>query len=453
MVRKLLITVLMVFIMAFSASAFTVTNSNDETISVIGDNDNDDITGTVTITNDEEIDNISVTCVTKIVFDDFNATVRFNQSTVNITPGNSTTVTYYFRIPEDIAGEQKGYINFTNGTTTNGANITLDVSQLELSDLDVKVGGSYDKNIQGEDDGYEIDVEAEPGDTVVFELEFKNLYSGDNDADIDIEDIAITITIEDLDDGDDLEEDIDEFDIRYDDEESVSVTFEVPIKAVSDAYTVVIEVEAEDEDSNDFGFEKEYELVVEREKHKILIENVYFTYPTISCDRETTLKVDIINIGEKYEDDVMVTIKNDDLGIDKKEIGIELDEDPDDDDNELMVTFPLSIGDNIAAGSYLFDVRSSYDDRVSDVTKVQLVISKCIPPVVEEEEDEVVIETQPDSGIETGEEAEAVPITVTGSEPIQESFRDSGWFIALLIIVNIAIIGAAIWLIIKFLVK
>lgn len=462
MIKKLLMAVFMIMIMAVSVSAFTVTN-NDQTLERIGSGT---VSGSVTI---DEIDNTStITGDTTLTFsddgqgDDFNVTVTYNYGAVN---EGSQTIDYSFSIPKDVAGTTSGILSFNDGSSTEQVNVAIDVSQLRLKDLDVKVGGDKDTNIQNEHDGYTIDAEAQPGDTITFTLKLENLFSGDDDdrnGNIEIEEVNVEIVIEGIDDDDDIEEDIDVDDIAEDDDESVTIEFEIPKKAVSDDYDVIITVEAEDENGNDFEFTKELRLEVEREKHKIAIDEASLTQSTLACDRTTTLKVDLINLGDKTEDEASVTIINSALGINLKESNLELDEDPNDDDNEMTLSFPISISENAIPGIYSIDIRSYYDGKhVSDAMKVELEVGKCAVStpieVVDEEpkEKEIVIVTQqPSEPVQkVVEETKAEPV-ITGSTPIiKESFTESVWFIVLLVLLNLAIIAIVIWLIAKFLTK
>jgi len=53
----------------------------------------------------------------------------------------------------------------------------LPTDKLLITDLDVKVGGKSDKNIEDESSGYTIDREAQPGDKVVFTIEVFNNFT------------------------------------------------------------------------------------------------------------------------------------------------------------------------------------------------------------------------------------------------------------------------------------
>ena len=467
MVKKFLIAVLMLCIMALGVSAdYSATNNDASTIDVTG---TATITGIITLTNYDANNSIIINGIGTIEFEgesdmhDAPVTYTYNGSITQVftIPANdSIEVTFKFVVPKDIGGEQTGDLNFTSTNLSDKlVPVNLYVSQLRIDDLDVKVGGKYDKNIQDEDDGYEIDVEAEPEDTVIFYIKLENLYSDDDDdGDVEIENVEVIIIIDDIDDGDELEEEADDFDIKPDDSESITIEFTVPKKAESDSYTVYIDIEAEDENGNDISISKEFSLVVEREKHKVIVDKAYLTQNILECHRQTDLIVDILNMGERYEDDVKVTVTNTALGINLQRIEIELDEDPGDDDSERTLNFEINIDDDVAAGVYILDVKTFYDDTISDLERVNLIVEDCEIAQVEEEEEEedyveIIIETPQIPDITIGD-TPAEPVTVTAQAvEITESFRDSSLFIVLLVVLNLAILVGIIWVIVRFLFK
>ena len=459
MLKKLMLAVFMVLIMTISVSAFNVP-SETEQLDAIG---SITVDGTITVT---ELGNLSIDdSDTTIEFDDDGQGDSFNVSvdlSVGANNGGTQDVTYSFKIAKDVAGVSNGELTLTDGSDSKDVNIRLEVSQLSLEDLDVKAGGEKDSNIQDESDGYDIDVEAKPGDSLEFNFNLENLFSGDDDdreGDIQIESINVEVVIEDIDDDDDLEDDVDVDDIDADDDISFSIDFVIPKKAASDDYKVVINIEAEDEEGNNFDFSKEMYIEVNRDSHKVAIDDASFVSSVLKCDRSTTLNVDLINLGDKNEDEVKVTVVNSALGINLAESNLELDEDPDDDDNEMTLRFPITISDDVVTGTYTIQVRTYYDsDRVSDAMNIDLEVAKCTAdtPVEEEEEEEedvVIVPTQPPEEEEEPEETVAQPVK-TGSTPvIKESFTDSVWFIVLLVLVNLAIVVLVIYLIVRFLTR
>ena len=73
--------------------------------------------------------------------------------------------------------------------------------------------------------------------------------------------------IRDMDDGDDLEEESNEFDLRPGRDKSVTLNFEVPLEVDEDTYDVDIHVEGEDEN----GTTHEVDWIVYLEVEKDLV--------------------------------------------------------------------------------------------------------------------------------------------------------------------------------------
>src|SRR3989338_709048 len=102
-------------------------------------------------------------------------------------------------------------------------------SKLVFSDVDVKVGSKTSKNLE---DGDTIDDEAEPGDTVEFRIEVRNNFTDAED--LDIEDITVEVTIEEVDDGDDIDEESSDFDLKAGRDKKVTLKFQLPIEVEED---------------------------------------------------------------------------------------------------------------------------------------------------------------------------------------------------------------------------
>ena len=268
-------------------------------------------------------------------------------------------------------------------------------SMLEISDLDVKVGSKTDKNLN---DGDTIGKEAAPEDKITFDIELNNLYDDDN-GDLEIEDILVTITIEGIDDGgdDDLEEESKEFDLRAGRDKSVSIDFKVPLKVEEDSYDVTIDVEGEDENGTDQSFSWSLTLEVEKEKHDVKIYRKTLSSEILKCERSTQLSVGVINIGQEDEDEVTLEVTNANLGISKKET-FDLSEDIDDDDNSFTKTYYFDIDKDKKAGTYPITIKATFDDgdEVNQET-VNIVLQDCESAVKEEPkvEEKVTVTTTP----------------------------------------------------------
>src|SRR3989338_392317 len=188
-------------------------------------------------------------------------------------------------------------------------------SKLFFSDVDVKVGSRTSKNL---DDGDTIDDEAEPGDTVEFKIEVKNNFTSAED--LEIEDITVEVTIEEIDDGDDSDEESNEFDLKADSDKRITLKFQVPIEVDEESFNVKIHAEGEDENGTDHEADMDLDLEVEKESHLLKITRASLSPAEVSCNRKNVqVAANIINIGNEDEDDISVQITNPELGIDLKE--------------------------------------------------------------------------------------------------------------------------------------
>jgi len=363
---------------------------------------------------------------------------------VDVTIPNDETTGYH----------SLGSISLTSNEYNTSLSLYADVrGKLDISDIDVWVDGDSDKNLE---DGDEIGEKAKPSSIVKFDIRLDNRFTDDED--IEIEDIEVTITIEEIDDGDELEETLDEFDLKADKHKRVEHEFEIPLKVDEGTYYVVIFAEGEDENGVRHTDEVTLKLELDKESHEIVIDKVELFPDEISCGDYTTLEVSVTNIGTHTEDETVLSITSSDFDINIKE-EIELDDDPDDDENSFKKTYTIEIPSDISAGNYPIDIRVYYDmDEISDYTREYLTIKECAVEAEDEEEsetgevDETVI-------LETGGE-ELMPPTIMEPEVqpwIKEpsttliTFTKSNAYLALLVLANIALVGVVGILVVKFL--
>ena len=106
---------------------------------------------------------------------------------------------------------------------------------LLITDVDVKVDFNSDKNL---DYGDEINKEAHPDSIVKFLIKLKNNYSIS-----EMKDVELTVTLQDIDDGDDLDEEIEEYDLDENEDKRFTLTFTIPSNVEEDTYSVLISSE------------------------------------------------------------------------------------------------------------------------------------------------------------------------------------------------------------------
>lgn len=266
-----------------------------------------------------------------------------------------------------------------NDSTTQSFNITVsEGAKLAIVDLEIKVDSKTQKNL---DSGDKIK-DVKPGSEIKFRVEVKNLYDEDIE-DVEIEDIDVEVIIESIDDGDDLEEESDEFDLDAEETETVKLNFKAPLEVDEDTYDVTIKVEGEYENGTKLDAEWNLILELEKDKHDIIIHKAVLDPTTVECARTASLNIDLVNIGSTDEDEVVLEVKNKDLDLNIIEKNIELEEGTN--DNKFENSYTIEVGDNVEPGTYPITITSLYDtDKESDKKTVELTVSECITVVKKE---------------------------------------------------------------------
>src|SRR3989339_434695 len=333
-----------------------------------------------------------------------------------------------------------------------------DEGKLTIEDIEFRIDGDRDSGTSAD---------AKPGSTVKIEFQVKNNYPDVNNESLssEIESIEGTVTIEGIDDGDDLEEDFDVSDLDAQDDKKETVTFEVPLLVDEDDYQITIEVEGEDVESNvlnSTGNHKttrnDLNLEIKKEKHDVQITRAILLQDTLSCSRSTTLSATVINLGEDEEEDIQLTVSSQELDISRK-FTFDLPE-GDDDDTTYSTSVPITIGEDVKAGSYLISVFAEFDNLAKNTQEVlSLKVEDCaVPkaePVVEEEEEEpaTVIVTQPDP-IATQPQVVTQPVLTPPTVVTPTAMEDEGFFttpviIGLFVVVNVLLIVVAVVLVLS----
>ena len=290
---------------------------------------------------------------------------------------------------------------------------------LVFSDVDVKVGSKTDKNLRN---GETISDEAEPGDAVEVRVEVKNNYTSAEN--LDIENVQVTVRIESIDDGDDLEEEASDFD-------------------------VIIEAEGEDENGTDQDIRMSLKLEVDKESHRLILTRNTLSPAEVSCSRKNVqVGVGLLNIGTEDEENVNVHILNADLGVDIKENIGDLEAEPFEDTSKFLKTYTFNVPNSAESGSYPVTIRALYDDdrRKAEETAT-LTVSDCSTTKTqqttgdsskdkEEEQDLSSASSQEDKI--TSVFVQQVPLDTTVST--EGFFKGNGFIIAVIIAEIIAVV-------------
>ncbi len=448
MIKKILILALMAVALAFSVSAAanmtapaSVAFSEPEDIF---QNTSMSLTFDITNNGDVNLTNVSIStnAASKYAIL-FNGTAALNMAYLPVNQTATIKVGGYIPKDESVGNKSIGQINVSSGQFNAPLfYMYADVkSKLRISDLDIEVGDKTDANLQSKEDGYKIDADAEPEDDIEFRIKLKNDHTKSED--IDIENILVTIKIDSIDLGEDLEAESTEFDLDPTEDEIVTLTFNVPLKVDEEEYDVEILIEGEDKNKVDYRIVKNFVLEVDKKSHEIRIYRRELDPDIYECSRKGTLDIEVMNTGSSNEDEVELEVKSSDLGIDVRERDIELGSNPDDDDNSYTKTIPINLSNSLAAGTYKIDIRAYYSkDIIDDYKQVELVVKDCVAAAAEEEEEEPVEVVQKPvipAGGEIEPTTEIIPTATT-----EVSFMESPAYLAVLALGVLIITGAII---------
>ena len=249
-----------------------------------------------------------------------------------------------------------------------------------IKSVDVKVDGKKDSDVNN---GDTVAREAVPESDVEVDVEVENTFSYDDG--IEVEDIEITVTIIGIDDDDDLDpdEEIDEFDLKADKEKTKSVDFEIPLKVDEDLYTIEIRVEARDDNGTEYDLRWTVYLELEKENHELRLYTA-LNMQEFECDRDGKLEVEILNLGQDDEEEVVLEIKSDELGIDIRTEEIELSNDLFDDDSSYFRSVAFTVPEELEPDVYTISIYAYYRSRNLDpdaFAAVEVIVKDCEPEV------------------------------------------------------------------------
>lgn len=367
-----------------------------------------------------------------------------NRFKINMTPnlisslakGASVTVTVSYFVPKnkDAANQNIGNIQVKSDQITKNIGLSMQAkNQLKISDIDVIVDGASDDVTNGGT----VDEDVFPGSEVEIRIEIENLFDKSEDEDFEIRDVDLDVEIEDMDeDGGDLDFNT-EFDINADDQEKFQFSFTTPLDVDEEDKKVIIKAFGRDENGARHGQEVTVRLDVRRKNHDLRISRAEFNPRRISCDRRTTMVVEVSNLGASDEDDVLLTVENSDLGLSFEE-EFALDKANDRDDKATR-NFRITVPDSSREGTYRFTAKVFYGRNtiINDVKDVDLQVERCsVTPSVQP--------IQPQEPA-TGQPSVVVP-TLSGTtfaEPARATSK-TGYIVALISVtalLSLAIIG------------
>lgn len=383
------------------------------------------VTVAIPITNAGTLDTLTDMSVELEGFDtDYEATISLTETT--LAAGETINAELTLLVPEDSdAGLfEIGIISVVGNV--DGENVSAELTvYLELKSSlaieDVEINGKSNGDLSIDEDN---------------EIEVKVL----NDYTVDMEDVVITATLLDV-DGDDLDEESEDFDLDQGDSETITLEFDLFGEDLDEeSYTLVIVVEGEGVDGSEHESTYEIEVDVDRESHKVTIKKATLSATTLQCSRQTTVTVEVENVGTKDEDDIEIRLVNTALGIDEITTSFNLEE-YSDNDNDRTHKFYLNLED-VAASTYPLTIELYRDGDLEESEELTLSVLDCVTTTTTTQTqpttstpDELASEMQQGLAdyLKAKEEQQKKSTTTSGT------FTESGAYTAMLIVLIVLI--------------
>jgi len=383
-------------------------------------------------------------------------TYSLTVSPSGMTIDNSGEITW---TPEDSqTGSHDVTVQVSDGSAfaTEDFRVSVSDNKLVITSISAKCSPSCDDDDLDElkaMDGNAGEIkEVNPGATLTLKVKVKNEWPDGTD-DHEIDSIELECTLEDIGDDDEIDESVDFEDLDPDDaSDKEELSFDISKEGEDDeSYEIDCNLVGEDEDGTDYDIDFVVDVKVEKEAHDIVFQKASVSPSSVSCSRNIVVAWDIKNIGAKDEDDVQVSVRNDDLDFFKNEFIEELESgDYDDDDTEYDVSYNFRVEDDAEPGIYAFTFEIDYDDGDEEERMdVEIEVKNCgteeTEPETEEKEEstEVVVVPQP----QPTPTQKPIPIIAQPTDKTEDViFTDSVWFILLLVVAVVVLLSIAIWM-------
>lgn len=439
--KTILFGLLMFLLLATTALAASF---NTDKVSINVDysdfNDNDDeyitvTTGTFTVSRTangtgEELVNIYVTNLPagySVVGGSKQVTILAGATTADVPP-------FQINVPHNKGSGKDVEIGTLtiNSQATSTKLYQNTLSMLELSDFKIDYisqdGNSERETFDENDEEFKLDQSVRVGTEVTLYFGISNLFDEGYDDDGEIENIELTIEVDDDDlFAEDFDEDYDFVDLGADESDSLELTFLIDEETDAKEYIFDITLQGEDGKSATHKVERTLELDIERDRDdiRILRAELKPSDKITTCDSTFSLELELKNYGTTDQKYVAYGIYNAQLDLNEKNSEDIVIEAYDENDNTWSKTFTFDLPEGIVQGTFPIDVNIFIDrDENADYERLNLVVENggsC--GVVEPQEGQTTSgEEEQTSGEEQPqEEDQTQETTATGEEETTET--------------------------------
>ncbi len=418
------------------------TKDNQDTITVT--------TETITITNDG-LSQITVTVEATGLTSQYKG-----ESKQVIVPANGSATTFLtIEVPhkKEPGKEKIGTIVIYNAEDANKAQLdSADLvqetaSMLELKELEVRYinyrGDAQKEEFKSAEKKYDLNDEVKPYTEVSLTFNLKNVFDSGYKNDGRLDEVELTIDADDDDLFEKSPEEVYVLDtIEAGKDTEYTVSFLINKEIEPETYTLELTITAEDGQGIEYTLEKELVLEVELDDDDVrIVKAEVKPVKVTTCDAEFFLDLELHNFGTDSQQNVGLSIVNDELGLNENVPDIAIKPHLKEGQNTWKKVFSFGLPQNVKAKTYFLDLTAYINkDYPADNERVEVEIgADCVlaeEPVeaTSEQEAEVAAGGENSAPQETSTETANVVKTVEGP-----SYTTNDYVMALLVIAIVAV--------------
>ncbi|QQG39030.1 MAG: putative S-layer protein [Candidatus Woesearchaeota archaeon] len=351
-------------------------------------------------------------------------------SITTLNPGQSTLVTLTADIGSDVDVDNYDGTVFatSSGGTQDSFKLEIDVTPEVCKDGNV---GDLSISIDNPDDDDEFEISEEMDIDV----------NVDNDGSDDISDVVVEAFLYDLDKAKKVETvESDPEDIDENDDIDYELKLTVPNDVDADNEFVLFIKAFEDGDEDDNCVQDSVTIEIDRPANEVIVDEITVLPSSVVCGSNIEINVDVLNVGDDDEDDVLVEVINDALGLSQKSSKFDLDKGGDSgDDASQKFTFTVPKG---ASGSYSIEGKVTFKNGRDTNSDFATLIVTCptttsTTPTTTTPSVQPTTQTTSPTGAATTRVSEFVPVTFADQlKKPQNMF----WLIGDVVLVVIALV-------------
>lgn len=239
-------------------------------------------------------------------------------------------------------------------------------SKLIIRDLTIVLDSERQRSLRNGDTFNEI---IEPGDDINFEFEIENEFRDNTD----IDNIQITVTINNITDNENIVEKKTKFDLSDGKTKTKRIKVDIPSDANELITPAYIHIKGIDDNGDIQEINWTIFLNINDEDHDIIFYNTKINQTLIDCSGTALITVWLDNIGKYDESKAALTVENQELGIFQSFTNLDINS-----DEKYSKLVYINVSEASKTGKYDIKLKSYYKNtHLDDVTIVPIDVIAC----------------------------------------------------------------------------